>query len=793
MPDHAEPPDSGSRPRPVQHSSDSQSRGRSPRLGASPRDVSTARLASPVPSNTGIGSPQLRQIPTPHQLSNNGNSESQTPLPGAENASSMSGPGPSALAAALQSSFGRSPPRFGTPPLRPLSPPTAAAAMRGSGPHSTYGSMDVRAGRPAPENSGQVPYEDHEIVRRHLVMPSGSPSGHERSEDASDQDQQFSALGGQSSKQRLQGQPGEDDEFSSLQLQGGDVTRQVYKWTEEAEAQSQGRGRPQRSQSVHILRPDPESEVLDINTIKVPGGFRRNYLRRAAGSPSPSEGPGSRDENGRRPNGQNKAQPRLLTSNFIEFLSLYGHFAGEELEEDDEVLGPNEYFSSSDLFDDGPVTGDEGDGDSHRDWGEESALLTPGRQRRKRKDRGGSGKNGVSGAVLLLLKSFVGTGVLFLPKAYLNGGMLFSNLVLLVVSSLSYYCFVLLVKTRLKIDGSFGDIGGILYGRWMRNIILFSIVLSQIGFASAYIVFTSENLQAFILAVSDCRTQIDIKYMILMQLIIFLPLSLIRDISKLGATALIADFLILLGLIYLYYYDIFTIVSHGGFADIVNFNSRDWTLFIGTAIFTFEGIGLIIPIQESMRKPQQFPPVLGGVMILITLVFISMGALSYAAYGSATKTVVILNLPQDDKFVNAIQFMYSLAILLSTPLQLFPAIRITENALFTRSGKYNPWIKWWKNGFRFMLVMLCSALAWGGAGDLDKFVALVGSFACVPLVYVYPPLLHMRSVATTKFHKTTDVVLVVFGIVVMVYTTSLTIVSWAGGQGTKPPGYCDGR
>jgi proton-coupled amino acid transporter len=34
--------------------------------------------------------------------------------------------------------------------------------------------------------------------------------------------------------------------------------------------------------------------------------------------------------------------------------------------------------------------------------------------------------------------------------------------------------------------------------------------------------------------------------------------------------------------------------------------------------------------------------------------------------------------------------------------------------------------------------MGCAAIAWGGADDLDKFVALVGSFACVPLVYIYP-------------------------------------------------------
>jgi proton-coupled amino acid transporter len=408
----------------------------------------------------------------------------------------------------------------------------------------------------------------------------------------------------------------------------------------------------------------------------------------------------------------------------LEFLTLYGHFAGEDLEEDDEVLEPDEYFSS-DAYD------DEG---SDREAMEDSALLTPGGlRRRKHKERAPTGTGSSLNAALLLLKSFVGTGVLFLPRAFLNGGMLFSSLVLLGVAVLSYYCFILLISTRSRVEASFGDMGGILYGKWMRAAILFSIVLSQVGFVAAYTVFTSENLQAFVLAVSKCRSFIDIKFMVLMQLVIFLPLSLVRDIGKLGFTALVADAFILVGLIYLYYYDIATIVDNRGISDITLFNPSTWTLFIGTAIFTFEGVGLIIPIQESMKRPQNFPGVLATVMVIITLLFTSMGALSYAAYGSKTKTVVLLNLPQDSKMVNAVQFLYSLAILLSTPLQLFPAIRIMENELFSRSGKYNPWIKWQKNVFRFFLCFVCALIAWGGAGDLDKFVALVGSFACIPL------------------------------------------------------------
>jgi proton-coupled amino acid transporter len=311
----------------------------------------------------------------------------------------------------------------------------------------------------------------------------------------------------------------------------------------------------------------------------------------------------------------------------------------------------------------------------------------------------------------------------------------------------------------------------------MRNAILFSIAISQVGFVCAYTAFTAENLGAFIKAVTNGRVQWDISWLIMIQLIVFLPLSMIRDISKLGFTALIADFFILLGLVYLYYADISTILDRG-VADIVLFNGTDWTLFIGTAIFTFEGIGLIIPITQSMKEPEKFPAALGGVMLFITILFTSIGALSYAAFGSSTKTVILSNLPQSNRFVNAVQLLYSIAILLSTPLQLFPAIRILETALFTKSGKYSPKTKWTKNMFRIFIVISASFFAWVGANDLDKFVSLIGSFACVPLVFIYPPLLHLKGVSQTRAQKGADVALAIFGVLAMIYTTATSISSW---------------
>jgi proton-coupled amino acid transporter len=111
------------------------------------------------------------------------------------------------------------------------------------------------------------------------------------------------------------------------------------------------------------------------------------------------------------------------------------------------------------------------------------------------------------------------------------------------------------------------------------------------------------------------------------------------------------------------------------------------------------------------------------------VLFGGAGALSYLTFGSDINTVVLKNFDSSSRFTQAVQFLYSLAILLSVPLQLFPAVRIMENGLFTRSGKLDWNVKWQKNTFRFLVVMGCTVLSWAGASDLDKFVAFVGSFA----------------------------------------------------------------
>ncbi|KGQ88160.1 solute carrier family 36 (proton-coupled amino acid transporter) [Candida albicans P94015] len=518
------------------------------------------------------------------------------------------------------------------------------------------------------------------------------------------------------------------------------------------------------------------SMASDIN---IPGGFRREFLINKAIQ-------------------KNQQPPNFLTQNFMEFLSIYGHFAGEDFSDEEE-----EGDEGDEEYDNGH------DGDEVFD--EESSLL--GNERRGGGSGGGQpfrqlpkkphphpqkqppkGTASVFKTFLLLFKALVGSGVLFLPRAFYNGGMLFSMITLSLFGLLTFFCYIGLIesKTILRLS-SFGELGYKTYGKPLKYCILVSILLSQIGFVTTYILFTAENMIAFLSQYVSTKNNLLSREvlpnwlnrgnLILIQCILLIPLVLIRNLAKLSMVSLISSVFIVIGLLIIFWYSGVNLINNGVGPNITNFNSNSWTMLIGVAVTSFEGIGLILPIQSSMSQPEKFPLVLSISMAIITSIFVGIGTIGYFSFGDKIKSIIILNLPQDQFAVQSILVLYSIAVFLSGPLQLFPAIKIGESLIFRhskkkskrqqhqhgstdesntnntddndgklyhQSGKYNPQVKWLKNGFRAISVIFICSLAYLNADNIDKFVSFNGCFACIPLVYIYPPLIHLKSIQSKQ-------------------------------------------
>jgi proton-coupled amino acid transporter len=181
------------------------------------------------------------------------------------------------------------------------------------------------------------------------------------------------------------------------------------------------------------------------SALQQPGAFRRQFITNKA------------KKEGKRP-------PNFLTSNFIDFLVLYGYFGGDVYPSDD---------------DDSDSEEDRLPGSVPTDL-EHQSENAPLLERQSSTNLAAIKGTSQAKAFFMLLKAFVGTGILFLPKAFSNGGILFSSICMVGFGFLTMHCMILLVEASRSFGGkSFGDLGQIIYGEKCRLLILGSIAVSQ--------------------------------------------------------------------------------------------------------------------------------------------------------------------------------------------------------------------------------------------------------------------------------------------------------------------------
>ncbi|CAO3665708.1 unnamed protein product [Umbelopsis vinacea] len=552
-------------------------------------------------------------------------------------------------------------------------------------------------------------------------------------------------------------------------LPGAHVTSDIYKMSNELAQKPLNRSKSTTDMQEHVEQ-ERQTDDPVLENVSRPGGFRRYFVDQQQRQ---NEFEGSETSeilgNGVSRYGATSIPlPVKRTRHFLEFVAvtqyrnMYDSFAGEYLADEDEEVTDEEATTGR------PP--------------ERMPLLSRKHSFIAEKDKASTSKT-----FFLLLKAFIGSGILFLPKAFSNGGVAFATVMLWVVAFVSLVSFLLLIKCKDYVAGSFGDIGEATYGRWMRVAVLISITLSQLGFVSGASSFIAENLSK---AFHDINPAINISpgAFLIISGMVMTPLVLIRKIARLSFAAVIADVLIVVGLITLVCSNIIDLLYTNKTEDDTRwlapgpdvewvFNRYDYAVFIGTAIYAFEGIGLIIPIRDAMKHPEHFPRVLVLVMFIVASVLTIIGGLGYIANGSRTETVALLNLP-NNWISHTIQIMYAVAMLLSNPLTFFPAARIIEQGLFGyQTGRHDNKIKWAKNALRSSLLMLALVIAWAASSHLDKFISLLGSICCSPLSLIFPPLFHYKAAAHHRWQKVLDLTLAFTGIIAMIFTLTQTIIA----------------
>lgn len=70
-------------------------------------------------------------------------------------------------------------------------------------------------------------------------------------------------------------------------------------------------------------------------------------------------------------------------------------------------------------------------------------------------------------------------------------------------------------------------------------------------------------------------------------------------------------------------------------------------LYFGTAIYAFEGIGVVLPLENNMKTPEDFGGLTGVLntgMVIVASLYTAVGFFGYLKYGENVAATITLNL-----------------------------------------------------------------------------------------------------------------------------------------------------
>eukprot|EP00752_Nemacystus_decipiens_P008798 g7851.t1 len=378
------------------------------------------------------------------------------------------------------------------------------------------------------------------------------------------------------------------------------------------------------------------------------------------------------------------------------------------------------------------------------------------------------GGNSVTRTVVTYLKGMMGSYVLYLPRMFAEGGMLFSSVAVVVVSVTATYNMLLLLRCRESLVHrgvsacSYGEVARAALGRvgWVGVDV--SLFCTQLGYCVVYLIFVQQNLgplvrRAFPSQPSWLTGTIAI---LMVQACIQVPLSWVRRLKYLGAGMLVANACVFGGLLIILF-EVARKLSDDGLAGentggkVVLINPADCLILLGSVVGCFEGIGLVLPIQDAMdlKVRHKLPAALCWSMAGITVFFVSFGAAGYLAYGRDVANFITMDLPEGSVAGTTVRLMYSIGLVLTSPLQLFPAVKVLERIVWPVPARGPPKKtrskKWLKNLLRSVVVAFTVLVALVAGSRFDSFTGIVGGVCAVPLALIYPPLFHMSLFGET--------------------------------------------
>ncbi|XP_053620931.1 proton-coupled amino acid transporter-like protein pathetic [Plodia interpunctella] len=390
-----------------------------------------------------------------------------------------------------------------------------------------------------------------------------------------------------------------------------------------------------------------------------------------------------------------------------------------------------------------------------------------------------------------LIKGCLGGGILGIHEAFMKNG-LWASLVLTVVFGIYItYCVHILIKSaqvlyqRLHVpEMSYPDVAQASleigpfpslrkYGIWFRYAVDTMICIDLFGACCVYQIIIAETIKQLIeegysLTTGD-RDQL--RLYILALLVPILLLCMITTLKYLAPFTLVADLFIVACVVATVVYSLRVAPP---ISEVPSWkNALGFFEFCGISIFSMEGIGVSLPIENNMKNPKQFPLVLCCGMFVVVLFLILVGFFGYWGFGEGSKAPVTLNFPSET-FPTVLKCLMAIMIFVTFALNFWAPFNLVWHYM---SKKHNPQRFWlWERVYRasFIVVITAIAVAFPNIGNL---MGLLGAFCLSNLGFIFPAVIDLLVVwedpglGKFKWRLWKNVLVIILGVIFFIAGT----------------------
>lgn len=351
------------------------------------------------------------------------------------------------------------------------------------------------------------------------------------------------------------------------------------------------------------------------------------------------------------------------------------------------------------------------------------------------------GNTSLPRAAFHIFKGNVGAGFFLLPKMFSEAGCVVGSTIQLLCGVVVVDCALMLLRCKYFINRpevqSYSEVTRFLLGNKMQRCVEASLVISQLGFCLIYMELSSGLFNQVLSVPGGYRLWV------VAGTVLVTPLAFVAYNLKLLAIASgLASAFIMFVIGVTAEHTVSHLVNNGKAATAkLAASVWDYPLFLSSQMSILDGIGLVLPIENAVKAKSSFPFLLSAMLACIVLLEAVYGQTSYIAFGTTINNTT-LEIMGGGVLTNVSRVLLGVALLLTHPLQLCPAMQIIDTWIGTESSRTKYVLS------RVTVCVALSAIAVAVGEDATSLVwAFIGSAGASFLAVILPPFLELKRIS----------------------------------------------